>query len=168
LNNRMKHTCKAAIIGLIFLALDYLSKWWVVFELNLQEKLYMHVSPILHFVMAWNKGVNFGIFANDNSFMKIGLSLFAVIVSIGLLIWIYRQEDAKFAARLTLPAGLIIGGALGNAYDRIVYGAVADFLNISCCGINNPYAFNLADVFIFVGVGLIFWQTSKNDKAKLN
>ena len=48
-----------------------------------------------------------------------------------------------------------VGGALGNAWDRLQYGAVADFLNMSCCGIDNPYAFNIADVAIFAGAALI-------------
>ena len=52
-------------------------------------------------------------------------------------------------------AGVVIGGALGNAWDRLQYGAVADFMNMSCCGIDNPYAFNIADVAIFAGAALI-------------
>jgi signal peptidase II len=61
-------------------------------------------------------------------------------------------------------AGLLIGGALGNAYDRIRYGAVVDFLNMSCCGIQNPYAFNVADIFIFVGaIGLAIFPQPKKD-----
>ena len=53
-------------------------------------------------------------------------------------------------------AGMVIGGAIGNIIDRVVYGAVADFLNMSCCGFTNPYSFNLADITIFVGaLGLI-------------
>ena len=51
----------------------------------------------------------------------------------------------------------MVGGAMGNVIDRVFYGAVADFLNMSCCGINNPYAFNVADIAIFIGaVGLAF------------
>ena len=56
----------------------------------------------------------------------------------------------------------MIGGALGNAFDRLVYGAVADFLNMSCCGIDNPYAFNIADIAIFAGaIGLAFFNSPK-------
>ena len=55
-----------------------------------------------------------------------------------------------------ISAGLVIGGAIGNVIDRLVYGAVADFLNMSCCGFENPYSFNVADISIFVGaLGLI-------------
>ena len=50
-----------------------------------------------------------------------------------------------------LAIGAIVGGALGNAFDRVFYGAVADFLNMSCCGITNPSSFNVADAFIFCG-----------------
>ena len=46
--------------------------------------------------------------------------------------------------------GAVVGGALGNAFDRVIYGAVTDFLNMSCCGINNPYSFNIADVLIML------------------
>ena len=56
-------------------------------------------------------------------------------------------------------AALVIGGALGNAIDRLLYGAVADFINITCCGFRNPYSFNLADVFIFIGlIGLLVFK----------
>ena len=55
-----------------------------------------------------------------------------------------------------ISAGLVVGGAIGNLIDRILYGAVADFLNMSCCGFENPYSFNVADISIFLGaVGLI-------------
>ena len=54
---------------------------------------------------------------------------------------------------MQIAAGLLIGGALGNVIDRLIYGAVADFLNMSCCGISNPYAFNVADIAIFARRG---------------
>ena len=57
---------------------------------------------------------------------------------------------------------MLIGGALGNVIDRIVYGAVADFLNMSCCGFDNPFAFNVADIAIFIGAfGLILFTGEK-------
>ena len=60
---------------------------------------------------------------------------------------------------MTLSAGLLVGGALGNVVDRLVYGYVVDFLNMSCCGIRNPYVFNIADIFIFAGaIGLIAFE----------
>jgi signal peptidase II len=57
----------------------------------------------------------------------------------------------------------LLGGALGNVVDRLIYGAVADFLNMSCCGIDNPYAFNVADIAVFAGaIGLVLAPGAKN------
>ena len=67
---------------------------------------------------------------------------------------------------MPLSLSLILGGALGNVVDRLVYGAVADFLNMSCCGIENPYAFNVADIAIFAGaIGLILFTGKTGGKA---
>ena len=66
------------------------------------------------------------------------------------------RNEERFISQLF--GGLIVGGAIGNVFDRFIYGAVADFINITCCGLNNPYSFNLADTSIFIGVlGIIFY-----------
>ncbi|MFN3607123.1 MAG: signal peptidase II, partial [Cypionkella sp.] len=60
-----------------------------------------------------------------------------------------------------IAAGLLLGGAMGNVVDRVLYGAVADFINMSCCGISNPFSFNVADISIFAGaIGLVFFADS--------
>jgi signal peptidase II len=137
----------------VFLA-DQASKWLVVHWLDLLNRLQIEVlPPYLSFRMAWNRGVNFGILAeHDMRWPLIGV---AVVVS-GFVLWWLRRDGGS---RLTFIAGgLLLGGALGNVVDRILYGAVADFLNMSCCGLSNPYAFNLADVAIFAGaVGLVLF-----------
>ena len=106
--------------------------------------------PFLVLTMAWNTGVNFGLFAEfDMRWFLIGI---AIVISIAVVWWINRSQRSKW---VYLAGGLLIGGAIGNVIDRILYGAVADFLNMSCCGIDNPYAFNVADISIFLGaVGL--------------
>ena len=64
-----------------------------------------------------------------------------------------------------LTAGLLLGGALGNVVDRLIYGAVADFINMSCCGIDNPYAFNVADIAMFAGaIGLVLAPARKTPR----
>ena len=94
--------------------------------------------------------------------------LIAVALTISAWVWLWmRREGAGRWAQIS--AGFLIGGALGNVIDRIVYGAVADFLNMSCCGIENPYAFNVADVAIFAGaIGLILFTggDAKAEKGK--
>jgi len=143
--------------GIIFAA-DRLSKWWVVEWLDLQYLGRIDVlSPYLNFVMAWNPGINFGLFSGFPEVMRWLLVVVAVAIS-ALLVWWVRRRAAHGdgnAPVLAWGAGTVVGGALGNAWDRLQYGAVADFLNMSCCGIDNPYAFNIADVAIFAGAALI-------------
>lgn len=138
--------------GLVFV-LDQVTKWAVLVRLNLDEVgSYDLFPPYLVFRMAWNRGVNFGLFSGESDLARWALVLLALAISAWVVAWVRREggRGAEFAA------GLLVGGATGNALDRILHGAVADFLNMSCCGIRNPYSFNLADVAIFLGaVGLV-------------
>ena len=143
--------------GAVFVA-DRLSKWWVVEWMDLEHLGRIEVlPPYLNFVMAWNRGINFGIGAGGPEMMRWALILLAAAISAALVWWV-RRRDARESGKargLAWGGGIVIGGALSNAWDRLQYGAVADFLNMSCCGIDNPYAFNIADVAIFAGAALI-------------
>ena len=142
--------------------IDQTSKIIVVFYLDIKKIIFMEVlPPILNFSMAWNYGVNFGLFSSKSGAQRLLLILFAILISAFVNYWVKREPTTKIGL---ISAGLLIGGALGNAFDRILYGGVADFLNISCCGIHNPFAFNLADVFIFIGVlGFTIFATPENN-----
>ena len=105
--------------------------------------------------MAWNKGINFGLFEGDSVVQAYILAAISILISIVFVIWL--KNSTVFLIQIL--AALVIGGALGNAIDRLLYGAVADFINITCCGLRNPYSFNLADVFIFIGlIGLLIFK----------
>ena len=144
------------IFAAIAFAIDQLSKYVVVFGLDLVNRLHIDVlPPLLVFKMGWNTGINFGLFGNEADTMRWILVALSLVISAWLLWWAPRKLDRPIAR---IAAGLLIGGALGNAIDRVIHGAVMDFLNMSCCGIHNPFAFNLADVAIFAGaIGLIFF-----------
>jgi signal peptidase II len=151
---------RLAIAACAVFLIDRLSKLLVLEWLDLDHYGRIEVTPpYLNFVMAWNTGINFGIGIGP-SWLLIGVALG---ISAALVWWVLRREaqagdDAgkrRSAAFLAWGAGVVIGGAIGNAWDRAQYGAVADFLNMSCCGIVNPYAFNVADVAIFAGAALI-------------
>jgi len=104
--------------------------------------------------------VNFGLFSGQSEVQRTALILIALGISAGVAIWAIRQGRGRLTP---VAAGLLIGGALGNALDRLIYGAVADFLNMSCCGIENPFVFNVADVTIFLGaIGLMFAPQSQD------
>ena len=115
-------------------------------------------DPYLVLTMAWNRGINFGLFGGlDLRWVLVGIAL---AVSLFVVWWVNRENPGR---RAMIGAGLLVGGAIGNALDRVLYGAVSDFLNMSCCGIVNPYAFNVADISVFIGaIGLALFPGSKN------
>ena len=155
----------AAAITVLTLAADQASKAVVIHALNLPQRLAIDVfPPWFNLRMAWNQGVNFGLFAGDSDAVR--WTLIAIALAICALVWRWcAREVAQARATggnrwpMQVSTGLLVGGALGNVIDRIVYGAVADFINMSCCGINNPFAFNVADAAIFAGAfGLILFS----------
>jgi signal peptidase II len=137
------------------LVLDQISKLWVVFGLDLAVQKEIAVWPgVLTFRMAWNRGINFGLFGAESDAGRWILIGAALAICAGVLVWIRHETDW----RVPVSAGLLVGGAIGNVVDRIAYGAVADFLNVTCCGIRNPWSFNVADAAIFAGaLGLVLW-----------
>ena len=142
---------------------DQASKYLVVHGLDLANRLQIDVfPPFLTFRMAWNKGVNFGI----GSGFEMRWVLIGIAITIGAIViyWIYREGGSRWTY---ISAGLLVGGALGNVLDRLLYGSVADFLNMSCCGFDNPYAFNMADIAVFAGaIGLVIFTGNSKPKAK--
>lgn len=149
-----------AISALLTLGLDQASKAWVLGPLDLARTVYHDIwPPYLTFRMAWNEGINFGLFGGlDARWFLIGL---AIAVCLGVLAWVVRTQPPT---GIRIAAGLLIGGAIGNVIDRLRFGAVADFINMSCCGIDNPYAFNIADIGVFAGaIGIML--LSGRDRA---
>ena len=137
--------------------LDQASKYVMLHVLSLSQISGIDVfPPLLQFRYGENRGINFGLFGDAPAVMRWVLVVFSSLVVLGVLWWIRRLQDNRW---MTMSAGFLIGGALGNVVDRIAYGFVVDFLNMSCCGINNPYVFNIADIFIFAGaIGLILFE----------
>ncbi|MEO0487436.1 MAG: signal peptidase II [Pseudomonadota bacterium] len=149
------------ITAALIFVFDQLVKWYVVHVLELNRILALDVfPPFLNLRMTWNYGINFGLFSGGDGTRWV---LIAVAVAIcAVVLWWMRSEQKRLAL---VSAGFLVGGALGNVVDRVIYGGVADFLNMSCCGFTNPYAFNVADIAIFVGaVGLILFAS--DDKPK--
>ncbi|MCV2876274.1 signal peptidase II [Rhodobacteraceae bacterium XHP0102] len=151
------------IAALFWILVDQASKWTMLLVLDLDRVGQVLVfPPYLNFIMGWNRGINFGLFADSPEILRYALIALAVAVSVWMIL-IGRDSQRTIAA---ISAGSIAGGALGNAIDRLYHGAVVDFLNMSCCGINNPYTFNIADIGIFAGVfGLLLF--SNDEKPKL-
>ncbi|VAV94531.1 Lipoprotein signal peptidase [hydrothermal vent metagenome] len=143
-------------VSLITLLTDQLLKYLILHVLDLVRGREIDVlPPWLNLRMGWNTGVNFGLFSS-NRWVLIAIALIIIAV---ILWWIKREPGGLWQK---ISAGLLIGGALGNVADRLIYGAVADFLNMSCCGINNPFVFNTADIAVFAGaLGLVVFSNPK-------
>ncbi len=133
--------------ALIIFVVDQAYKYWVLHIYRLAERGVVEITPFLNLVMVWNPGVSYGLFEQDTDAGRWMLVVFNVIASIGLWFWLARQERGWDAFAI----GLIIGGALGNALDRAIYGAVADFFSLHAFGFY-WYVFNVADVAIVLGV----------------
>lgn len=148
------------IAAAVVFLLDQASKLWILYGLDIATRGVVEVIPgVLTFRLGWNTGVNFGLFANNAETTRWVLIVVALIISAWILWWVRTGLTRRMAL---ISAGMIVGGALANALDRVIYGAVVDFLNTTCCGFQNPYAFNLADIGIFAGAaGLLIFADAK-------
>jgi len=152
------------IAAILVLVLDQTTKTLVVFWMDLVTLRSIDVlPPLLNFRYGENRGINFGLFAGTSYVVRGALVALSLAISVVIVWWIGRRERPVI---MYLSAGLLVGGALGNVLDRVLYGYVLDFLNMSCCGINNPYVFNVADMFIFAGaLGLIVFDDRSHREA---
>ncbi|MFO1034733.1 MAG: signal peptidase II [Hyphomicrobiales bacterium] len=137
------------LAGLTF-ALDQLSKYWVLKVINLDERPPIQVTPFWDLAMAWNEGVSYGLLTTHTQMILVLMSIF---ISLVLVIWLARARHGLVAAAL----GFIIGGAMGNALDRLLHGAVADFVSLHW-GSWSWYVFNVADIAIVAGVALLLYD----------
>lgn len=137
-------------------ALDQITKVVVVQGMDLYSRQKIDVlPPWLSFRMAWNQGINFGLMSHSSDLVRWALIALAVVISAFVWLWVRREP---YSTVVQLSAGMLIGGAAGNVLDRIIYGAVADFLNMAVPGFRNPYSFNVADIAIFAGaIGLVIF-----------
>jgi signal peptidase II len=145
---------------------DQAVKLWLLFVVDLGGRGTLAVTPFLDLVLVWNTGISYGWFQQSG---PVGQgALLAVKAVAVVLLWIWL---ARAGSRLTAVAlGLIIGGAVGNAIDRVAYGAVVDFVLFHVTTSSwtfNWYVFNLADTGIVAGVvGLLYESFFTQDAAK--
>jgi signal peptidase II len=153
-----------AAVALTGAAVDQALKLGLLFVVDLPARGIVRLTPFLDLVLIWNKGISYGLFQQDGPLGQWALlALKAVAVA---LLWIWL---ARSTSRLTaLALGLIIGGAVGNAIDRLVYGAVADFLlfHVTAGTFSFKwYVFNLADAAIVAGVGALLYDSFRGERA---
>ena len=155
------------IAGLIVLAVDQASKWWVLNVLDLPELRQVVLLPVLNLTMVWNRGVTFGLLNGLGAWGHVLLAIVSLAVVAALGVWLRRAESAVVA----IAIGAIAGGAIGNVIDRVRFGAVVDFIHAhvdSPWGDLSWYVFNVADAAIVCGVAalIISSQFSRRRQEK--
>ncbi len=142
-----------APIGLVLIAItfgiDQAHKWWMLYVYKIADVQPVNITPFFDLILVWNTGVSYGWF---NSLGPWVLIVGQLLISIVLWLWLAGSKDRLSA----IATGMIIGGALGNVADRLMYEAVADFFHLYAFGFN-WYVFNLADVAIVAGAALLVY-----------
>lgn len=141
--------------------LDRVSKWWITDVLDLPAVQMVQILPIFNLQWAENRGVSFSMFTADGDLGRWALVAMTSAIVIGLGIWL-RSVQTKL---LACAIGLVIGGALGNIFDRALYGYVIDFLQFHV-GDWSFAIFNVADSCISAGAALLLWDSFFGPDAK--
>ena len=149
------------IIALTVFSIDRLSKWWFIDIFELSAKGTVEILNVFDVVMVWNRGVSFGFLSASDDIGRWALVALNLIIVTVLIYWLKGVKNYKLAAAI----GLIIGGACGNIYDRIKFGAVADFFQFHW---EDWYfaVFNFADSFIFIGAVLLIFNSNFRSDSK--
>ena len=151
------------IVFVIFLA-DRISKLYILKLIELENVVDIYLTQYLNLYLIWNKGIAFGLFSFDESFIYNAVTLTIILINIMILTMIIKNEGFKKYSLL-----VVLGGSLGNLFDRIYYSAVPDFIDLHINGFH-WFIFNLADIFITIGVmclildEIIFYK--KNNEIK--
>lgn len=146
------------IVALVY-GLDQISKYWLLHVFGLEARQPFVIAPFLDFVLLWNTGVSYSLFESGKQWVLIAFSLL-----ISAVLWSWLAKSKRILAVMGLA--LIIGGALANATDRMIYGAVADFVHFFW-GNFHWYVFNIADCAIVAGVVVLFydnWRESRDSR----
>ena len=156
--NFKKILINVTVVLTIFL-IDRFSKIYILKIAELEKTVDIYISQYLNFYLIWNKGIAFGLFSFNESFMYNLITILIVVITFIILLMIFQNEGFKKYSLLS-----ILGGSLGNLFDRIYYASVPDFIDFH---INDFhwFVFNFADVFITLGViCLIFDEMFLNSK----
>ena len=147
------------VIILIVFTFDRATKLYILKLSEIETSVDIYIAPYLNLFLIWNKGIAFGLFSIDGSIIYNFITVLISLIIIAIIFMMLKNNNIQryFFA-------LIAGGALGNLYDRIVYTAVPDFIDVHFYGFH-WFVFNVADIFITIGVFcLILVEIFDNNK----
>ena len=150
------------VILLIVFVLDRVTKLYILKLTEVENSTDLYITSYLNLFLIWNKGIAFGLFSMDESIIYNFITIFIGLIIITIIFMMLKNNNIKqyFFA-------LIAGGALGNFYDRIVYTAVPDFIDLHFYGFH-WFVFNVADIFITIGVFCLILVELFNNNKKTN
>jgi len=140
---------------------DQLHKWYMINVFDIDRYQPVKVVPGFDLVMVWNYGISYGWFASHSQATRWILIMLSAMAAVLLWIWLARQARPWVAAAI----GLVLGGALANATDRLVHGAVADFFHLHVAGFS-WYVFNIADMAIVAGVLVLMYDSFTHEEKQ--
>jgi|TARA_B110000881_G_C18198952_1_gene328554 signal peptidase II len=156
--NLKKKLINLILIASIF-AVDRISKIYIIKIFELENKVDIYLTENLNFYLIWNKGIAFGLFSFNESFIYNIITGIIIIICIVVTVMIYVNSGLKVFSLI-----FVLGGALGNLFDRMYYSAVPDFIDFHINGFH-WFVFNVADIFITLGIiCLIFDEIFVNNK----
>jgi signal peptidase II len=153
------------IAALVFV-LDQASKLYLYFVADIARNQPIVLTSFFELILVWNRGISYGLLQQQSELGRWGLIVFSLGAAVGLSIWAWRAGEPLLAGGLAL----IVGGALGNAVDRVLYGAVLDFAHFHW-GSFSWYVFNIADAAIVVGVAVLLYDSLRSrggDASKMS
>ena len=157
-NSLIKKLSIYFLIVLVIFSFDRISKVLILNILEDKDKVDIYINSFLNFYLVWNKGIGFGLFSFDGS-TAYNLITFIIFVINGIIIYlVFIEKGIKVYFLLT-----ILGGSLGNLFDRLYYNAVPDFIDLNYQGYH-WFIFNVADIFITVGIICLIFAELLNYK----
>ena len=134
-----------SIIFFTFL-LDRFTKVYILNYVEVNGSIDIYVNPFLNFILVWNSGIGFGLFSFEGSIFYHLVTLIIIFINLLIIYMIIKANDYRIYFLL-----IILGGSLGNLFDRIYYSAVPDFIDLNYNGYH-WFVFNVADIFITIGI----------------
>ncbi len=159
--NKLKKFFFSFIIVIIIFSLDRITKFYILTLAETQKYVDIYYNSFLNFYLIWNKGIGFGLFSSDASFSYNIITSLIIVINLVILFMIIKSKDYKIFFLL-----MILGGSLGNLFDRLYYQAVPDFIDLHY-GEFHWFVFNVADIFITLGIICLIIVEFILDKKKI-
>ena len=163
---KSENTKKIVISILILLSIFLLDRISKILILNILEetgRVDIYINSFLNFYLVWNKGIGFGLLSSDQDFFYNVVTILIVLINFVIIYLLFKEKGLKYYFLI-----VILGGSLGNLFDRIYYRAVPDFFDLNYNGYH-WFIFNVADIFISIGVICLIFEElifNKNDKKQ--